>query len=86
MIIPIRCFTCGKITGNKWNRYISLTRGGVTEEDALDQLGLTRYCCRRMIVSHVDRIDQHLAYNESKVVVPHIHLSGSSKTNIVKAR
>lgn len=24
MIIPIRCFTCGKVVGNKWESYLSL--------------------------------------------------------------
>lgn len=24
MIIPVRCFTCGKVIGNKWNRYLKL--------------------------------------------------------------
>lgn len=24
MIIPVRCFTCGKVIGNKWNKYLQL--------------------------------------------------------------
>ena len=24
MIIPVRCFTCGKVIGNKWNKYLKL--------------------------------------------------------------
>ena len=24
MIIPVRCFTCGKVMGNKWNKYLDL--------------------------------------------------------------
>ena len=24
MIIPIRCFTCGKVIGNKWEAYLGL--------------------------------------------------------------
>lgn len=28
--------------------------------DALDELGLTRYCCRRMILTHVDLIEKLL--------------------------
>lgn len=30
---------------------------------ALDALGLKRYCCRRMILTHADLIDKLLAYN-----------------------
>ena len=62
MIIPIRCFTCGKVTGNKWEAYIELLSSGYSEGDALDTLGLKRYCCRRMLLSHVDLIEKLLNY------------------------
>lgn len=29
---------------------------------ALDDLGLTRYCCRRMLLTHVDLIEKLLRY------------------------
>jgi DNA-directed RNA polymerase I, II, and III subunit RPABC5 len=60
MIIPIRCFTCNKVTGNKWNPYCKLLQSGKTEAEALDLLGLKRYCCRRMLLGHVNVIDQLL--------------------------
>ncbi|KAJ4436491.1 hypothetical protein ANN_16522, partial [Periplaneta americana] len=50
MIIPIRCFTCGKVIGNKWEAYLGLLQAEYTEGDALDALGLKRYCCRRMLL------------------------------------
>jgi DNA-directed RNA polymerase I, II, and III subunit RPABC5 len=31
MIIPIRCFTCGKVTGNKWEAYLGLLQADYTE-------------------------------------------------------
>lgn len=60
MIIPIRCFTCGKVVGNKWEPYQQLLRGGKTEGDALDSLGLKQLCCRRMLLGHVDFIEKLL--------------------------
>nr|UXY86765.1 RNA polymerase II subunit [Cryptomonas paramecium] len=63
MIIPIRCFTCGKIIGNKWNHYLELLNQNFSESVALDMLELKRYCCRRMLLTHVDLIEKLLAYN-----------------------
>lgn len=32
MIIPVRCFTCGKIIGNKYEWYTELVTNGQTEK------------------------------------------------------
>jgi len=62
MIIPIRCFTCGKVIGNKWEAYLGLLQAEYQEGDALDALSLKRYCCRRMLLGHVDLIEKLLNY------------------------
>lgn len=62
MIIPIRCFTCGKITGDKWEPYQEMLKNGICEKEALDKLGLKRYCCRRILLTHVELIDKMLNY------------------------
>ena len=75
MIIPVKCFTCGKVLADKYmfytrevrkmkldkeqdpdkvvyltNNYAEKTPEGVV----LDSLGLTRICCRRHMLTHVD--------------------------------
>ncbi|KAI9171756.1 DNA-directed RNA polymerases I II III subunit [Paramyrothecium foliicola] len=49
--------------GDLWERYIQLIADPrKTEGDAMDELGLKRYCCRRMIMTHVDLIEKLLKY------------------------
>jgi DNA-directed RNA polymerase I, II, and III subunit RPABC5 len=61
MIIPVRCFTCSKVIGNKWETYSAeISKPGSTPQLVLDAMGLKRYCCRRMLLSHVNIIDNLL--------------------------
>jgi DNA-directed RNA polymerase, subunit N (EC 2.7.7.6) len=57
MIIPIRCFTCGKPIGHLYERYIKLLNEGKTMKEALDELGLERACCRQLFLGHVQQIE-----------------------------
>ena len=63
MIIPVRCFSCGKVVGDKWEKYQKLLEEGKTSKEALDELGLKRFCCRNMVISHVDMIDEIGQFN-----------------------
>jgi len=62
MIIPIRCFSCGKVVGEYYEEFEKRTSKGETAEKVLDDLGITRYCCRRMILSNVDLMDNIIKY------------------------
>lgn len=63
MIIPVRCYSCGKVVANLWDKYQSYLADGMPSGDALTKVGLKRYCCRRMLLSHVDLIDKVLMYS-----------------------
>ena len=83
MLIPVRCFTCNNIIGDKWEPYINMVKeekeknkdkvddtldiqyiniddGDKVEKSiegkVLDELGLHKYCCRRIILGNVHLI------------------------------
>mmetsp|Transcript_11601 Transcript_11601/g.16104 ORF Transcript_11601/g.16104 Transcript_11601/m.16104 type:complete len:96 (-) Transcript_11601:34-321(-) len=66
MIIPVRCFSCGRIIGNKWEEFQSLLATDVEPGEALDKIGFTRFCCRRMFLTHVDLSEHLLVYSVQK--------------------
>lgn len=57
MIIPIRCFSCGKPIGQLWEEYKERVSKGEKPKAVLDDLGLTRYCCRAVFLGHVELIE-----------------------------
>ena len=78
MIIPIRCFSCNKLIGDKYLIYKELNdkinpeqnlttidtnlinSGNIATSEQgkiLDELNITRYCCRRMLLTQVDIVD-----------------------------
>jgi DNA-directed RNA polymerase subunit N len=57
MIIPIRCFSCGKPLAHLYEEYKERTDKGEESGKVMDSLGLKRYCCRSAFLSHVDLID-----------------------------
>ena len=64
MIIPIRCFSCGQLVADKYDQYLKLiNEDKKTPNEALDSLGVKKYCCRRMLLSHVEFIDEIMRYN-----------------------
>ncbi len=56
MIIPVRCFSCGKVVGHLYEEFKERVEKGEDPKKVLDDLGLTRYCCRALFVGHVDVI------------------------------
>ena len=58
MIIPIRCHSCGRPIAHLWAEYQRRTAQGESAKKVMDDLGLTRYCCRAQFMGHVDLIDE----------------------------
>lgn len=57
MIIPIRCYSCGKPIAHLWEMYAERIEKGEKPKKVLDSLGLKRYCCRAQFLGHIDLID-----------------------------
>jgi DNA-directed RNA polymerase subunit N len=64
-MIPVRCFTCGSLIADKYEEYRKRVSMGEDSGKVLDELGVKKYCCRRMFISNVDIVDQILPYEES---------------------
>jgi DNA-directed RNA polymerase subunit N (RpoN/RPB10) len=60
MIIPVRCFTCGKLIADKWESYSNSVEkdSDIDKGKLLDTLKVVRMCCRRHLLGHVDLIDK----------------------------
>ncbi len=58
MIIPIRCFSCGKPVAHLWEEYEEKAKKKNADvKKVLDELGLERSCCRGTFLGHVELID-----------------------------
>ena len=62
MIIAVRCYTCGTVVGSAYEVYKEALAKGKDGKSALDATGLRRFCCRRMLLSHVDLIKEAAPY------------------------
>lgn len=57
IIIPIRCYGCGKPVAHLYEEYIERVKKGEDSKKVLDELGLKRYCCRALFLGHIELID-----------------------------
>jgi DNA-directed RNA polymerase subunit N len=65
MLVPVRCFTCGALIADKYQAYINRTKSGEDPAKVMDELGVKRYCCRRMFLATLETIYQILPYYEA---------------------
>ena len=65
MLIPVRCFTCGNLIADKFDDYQTKLKAGEDPEKVLNELQINRYCCRRMLLTTVETIQQVIPFYES---------------------
>jgi DNA-directed RNA polymerase subunit N (RpoN/RPB10) len=64
MLIPVRCFTCGKLLANLEQRYLQMIDSEqLSKEDALNRLGLNRYCCRTVMLGSFYKNESDSGHN-----------------------
>ncbi len=65
VLIPVRCFTCGNLIADKFEDYQTKLKAGEDPEKVLNDLQINRYCCRRMLLTTVETIQQVIPFYES---------------------
>lgn len=63
-MIPVRCFTCNKVLGNKHDTFCALKDADVPYEEIWKRLGLTRTCCKMIMRTYVDLTDKLMVYQD----------------------
>jgi DNA-directed RNA polymerase subunit N len=53
-MIPVRCISCGKVISAYFDEFNRRVEEGENPKEVLDDLGLKKYCCRRMLITHVE--------------------------------
>jgi len=65
VLVPVRCFTCGNVVADKFDEYQNRVKSGEEPAKILDSLGIERYCCRRMMLTTLETIQQVLPFYEA---------------------
>jgi len=65
VLVPVRCFTCGNLVSDKFEDYQNKVKSGEEPAKVLDSLGIKRYCCRRMLLTTVETIQQVLPFYDA---------------------
>ena len=65
MLVPVRCFTCGNLIADKFEDFQNRIKSGEDPAKLLNDLGIERYCCRRMLLTSVETIQQVIPFYEA---------------------
>jgi len=64
MIMPVRCFSCGKPVGGFYAEFKERVEKGEDAGKVLDDLKVKRYCCRKTILTHAELVDDVMQYRK----------------------
>lgn len=60
-MLPVRCFTCNKILGRYEKVFRDYSEANYVE--FFEKFGITRYCCRKIFLTHVDVFQDTTEYD-----------------------
>ncbi len=58
MIIPVRCISCGYTISKHWIEFKERVERGEDTKRILDSMGIERYCCRTLLMTHKDVLSE----------------------------
>ena len=70
MLPPVRCFTCNKVLAPYYTKHIETQTVELMTEN-----NISRYCCRRMLLSSVDLTEFINSYNTHNGCVDEVDTS-----------
>jgi len=50
--------SCGTVLADKWEKFKADVKKGKNPKKAMDALGVNRYCCRSLFLTHVDLMEK----------------------------
>jgi DNA-directed RNA polymerase subunit N len=64
MIVPIRCFSCGKPVAGLYHEFKERVENGEDAGKVLDELGVKKYCCRKTLLTGVDLTEEIMKFQK----------------------
>ena len=79
---PIRCYTCSKVLGNKYENFDTYK----DKTQAFIDLKIERYCCKRMLLTSIDTYDLFKHYTLENIPKQVIVKTEQTSDRIYNAR
>ena len=65
MIMPVRCFGCGKPIGHLWEEFKKKSEAGEDKAKLLEEMKVERYCCRAAFLGQADILTEIAKFKKS---------------------